>query len=210
MARRLRGLIVGRQAGVGLLILGVLYTIYFARSLLLPIFLALLVAAFLQPFVRKLSHFRIPESAGAAIVLFLFVAALGTGTYQLSTPAAKWVGRGPVLLRKAEYKLWKLKQSIKEAKEKTDQFEDIAKLEEHKEEVVVKGPSLAERIVTQAWLILATAAVVLVLIYFLLAQGPQVLHRLANGLGGEDQGKRLTDLLLRLQQDIASYLRTIT
>jgi hypothetical protein len=38
-------LVIGRRAEVGLLILGVLYTIYLARSLLLPVLLALLIAA---------------------------------------------------------------------------------------------------------------------------------------------------------------------
>ncbi len=118
----LRGLVVTRRAGVGLLILGVLYTIYLARSLLLPVFLALLLAAFLQPWVRKLNRFRIPDSSGAAIVVLLFLAVLGTAIYQLSTPAAKWVDRGPLLLRKAEYNLLKLKESLKAAKEKTERL----------------------------------------------------------------------------------------
>ncbi len=205
-----RGLAVTERAGVGLLILGVLYTIYFARSLLLPIFLALLLAAFLQPLVGKLNRFRITDSVGAAIVVLFFAAVLGSAIYRLSTPATNWITRGPDLLRKAEYKLLKLKRSIMEAKQQTERFEDMAKLGEGKEEVIVKGPSLAERIVTQAWVVLATSAVMLVLIYFLLAQGRQTLFRLANGLRGEDQGKRLTNLLVKIQQDIASYLFTIT
>jgi predicted PurR-regulated permease PerM len=205
----LRTLSVTGRAGVGLLILGVLYTIYFARSLLLPVFFALMLAALLQPVVRKLNRFRIPDSAGAAIALLLFVAVLGTAVYQFSTPAADWINRGPVLLRRAEYKLSKLKQSIIAAREKTERFEDIAKLGQAKEGVIVKGPSLAERIFTQTWSILATGAIVLALVYFLLAQGRGTLLRLANNLQGEDRGKRLTRLLLKVQQDIASYLSTI-
>ena len=210
LERVLRGLVMGRRAGAGLFVLGVLYTIYFARSLLLPILLALLLAAFLEPFVRKLNRFKIPNSAGAAIVLLLFVAVLGTAIYQLSGPAGDWMARGPDLLQKAEYKVWRLKQSIRKAEEKTQQLEEMARLGESKEKVTVKGPSLAERILTQTWTILATAAIVLVLIYFLLAQGRQTLARLADGLQGEEHGKRLTSLLVHVQLDIASYLGTIT
>ncbi|HSB04068.1 MAG TPA: AI-2E family transporter [Thermodesulfobacteriota bacterium] len=205
----LRGLVAGRRAVVALLVLGVLYTVYLARSLLLPVFLALLLAAFLQPWVRRLSRFRIPDSVGAAIIVLVFVAVLGTAIYQFATPAVKWVDRGPLLLRKAEYNLLRLKESIKTAKQKTEQFEDIAKLGETKDEVVVKGPGLAERVFTQAWLTLVTAAVVLALVYFLLAQGRQTLLRLSHALQGEGQGKKLTNLLFKLQQDIASYLATI-
>ena len=69
----LRSLAVTERTGTGLLILGVLYTIYFARSLLLPVFVALLLAAFLQPLVQKLNCLRIPDIAGAAIVVLFFV-----------------------------------------------------------------------------------------------------------------------------------------
>lgn len=203
------GLWVAGRAGAGIFILGVLYTVYFARSLLLPIFLALFLSALLQPLVKKLNRFRIPDSAGAAIVVLLFLAVFGGAIYQLSTPAADWMKRGPDLLRRADYKLWKVKQSIKEAGEKTQQLQDMTKLDESKEEVAVKGPSLAERAFTQTWSFLATATVVLALVYFLLAQGRWTLRRLAESMQNVEQRKRLDRLLVRIQQDIASYLSTI-
>ena len=59
----------------------------------------------------------------------------GGAIYQLSAPAADWMKRGPDLLHRADYKLWKLKQSIKKAEEKTQQLEDITKLNEGAEMV---------------------------------------------------------------------------
>ncbi len=206
----LRSLAVTGRTGAGLLILGLLYTIYFARSLLLPFFLALLLAAFLQPLVQKLNRIKIPDIAGAAIVVFFFVLVLGGAVYELSSPAEDWINRGPILLQKADHKLSALKQSIKKAKEKTQQLEDIGKLEEPKTKVAVGGPSLLERILTQTWLVLATAAIVLALIYFLLAQGRPTVRLLTYDLWGEEQGKRLMNLLTKIQQDIASYLTTIS
>jgi predicted PurR-regulated permease PerM len=206
----LRSLAVTGRTGAGLLILGVLYTIYFARSLLLPVFLAFLLAAFLQPLVQRLNRLRIPDIAGAAIVVLFFVLVLGGAIYELSSPAADWMNRGPLLFQKADHKLTALKQSIRKAQEKTQQLEEIGKFDETKAKVAVKGPSLAERIFTQTWLILATAAVVVALIYFLLAQGRPTLYWLTYGLLGEEQGKRLTNLLVKIQQDIASYLTTIS
>ena len=92
----LRGLTVGGKAEVGIFVLGVLYTIYVARSLLLPIFLALLLAALLQPLVQKLLRWKIPESIGAAAVVLVFVAVLATTVYELSTPVTEWVEGGPL------------------------------------------------------------------------------------------------------------------
>ena len=51
-----------------ILLLGVFYTLYLARSLVLPILIALLIAALLQPLVDKLHRVKIPDSVSAAIV----------------------------------------------------------------------------------------------------------------------------------------------
>src|SRR5882724_12358271 len=53
----------------GLLFVGVLYTLYFARALVVPIVLAVLLDFLLKPLVRALRRVGIPEAAGAAIVV---------------------------------------------------------------------------------------------------------------------------------------------
>ena len=50
----------------GLFILAVFYTIYFMRSILLPIVLALLLSYLLRPIVRALAQLKIPLPVGAA------------------------------------------------------------------------------------------------------------------------------------------------
>ena len=50
----------------GLFILALFYTCYFARSLLLPIVLALLLSLILSPAVRALKRMFVPEPLGAA------------------------------------------------------------------------------------------------------------------------------------------------
>ena len=56
-------------ATTGLFVLAIFYTIYFLRSLLLPIVLALLLSYLLRPIVRILAKARIPPLMGAALVL---------------------------------------------------------------------------------------------------------------------------------------------
>ena len=74
----------------GLFTLAVFYTMYFAKSLLIPIVLAVLFNLLLAPIVRTLrSYLRIPEWAGAAIVLLGLAAGLMVAFYGLSAPAAR-------------------------------------------------------------------------------------------------------------------------
>src|SRR5947209_2566441 len=57
----------------GLFILAVFYTMYFMRSMLLPLVLALLLSYLLVPLVRGLGHLRIRPVFGAAIVLIALI-----------------------------------------------------------------------------------------------------------------------------------------
>jgi predicted PurR-regulated permease PerM len=63
----------------GLFILAVFYTIYFMRSILLPIVLALLLSHLLRPIVRGLAKFKIPLPVGAAFILVGLLALVAYG-----------------------------------------------------------------------------------------------------------------------------------
>src|SRR3954462_10932686 len=63
--------------------LGAIAFFYFARPVLLPIFLAFVVAITLKPLIRWLLVCHIPTPLGAAIVMALIVSAIGFGFLQL-------------------------------------------------------------------------------------------------------------------------------
>src|SRR5438309_5880886 len=63
----------------GLFILAVFYSIYFMRSILLPIVLALLLSYLFRPVVRGLAQLKIPLPVGAAFILIGFLALVGYG-----------------------------------------------------------------------------------------------------------------------------------
>src|SRR5687767_3499265 len=90
----------------GLFVLALFYTFYFARSLLLPVVLALLLSLILYPAVRALKRVRIPESAGAAIVVATLASALGVGLWQLFEPATDWIAKMPRIAEQVERRLW--------------------------------------------------------------------------------------------------------
>ena len=71
----------------GLFVLAVFYTIYFMRSLLLPIVLAGLVSLILYPAVLCLKRARIHEGVGAAIIVGTLAGFLVTGRNQFLLPA---------------------------------------------------------------------------------------------------------------------------
>jgi hypothetical protein len=79
----------------GLFILAIFYTIYFMRSILLPIVLALLLSFLFRPIVRGLAKLKIPLSVSAAFILIGLLALVGYGIsgHARSGMAPKSTGR---------------------------------------------------------------------------------------------------------------------
>lgn len=193
-----------------LLAIGLLYTLYFARNFLFPVLIALLLFLVLEPIVEYLRRWKVPRGFAAAIVLAFLVILIAGAFYQLASPAVDWINRGPQIRWKIQHKLRNLKKSIKEARETTQEIEQVTHPEtEKKDKVVVKGLSLADRILAQTQSTLAYTAIVLVLIYFLLAGGDKTLKRFALVFGGKEGEGVYTELAGTVQREISRYLRTI-
>src|SRR2546428_10812266 len=79
----------------GLFVLALLYTIYFARPVLLPLTLGLILDFLFRPVVRALKRWRVPEPAGAALVIVALVGGFGVGPLTLSGPGSGWLRQGP-------------------------------------------------------------------------------------------------------------------
>lgn len=202
---------VTRMAAIGLLILALIYTAYFAKPILLPIFLALLLTILLMPAVRLLTRLRLPQTLSAFLIVAMLGTGLAAGTVQLAGPAAEHLDLGPNVLYKIERKLAELKLPLRKAQETTERIAEIAKLENNEgQRIVVVEGSLTETLASQAQSILTTLAITTVLLFFLLAAGPSTANRIVEAVSQADQRRRLKRMLLEVQWKISVYLRTFT
>ncbi len=78
-----------------LIVLGVMAFLYFARPVVLPVFLACVAGTALKPFIRWLSCCHIPPALSAAVVLGFLVPAVMVGFFQLGRPALTWMNEAP-------------------------------------------------------------------------------------------------------------------
>jgi predicted PurR-regulated permease PerM len=95
----------------GLFVLAVFYTMYFMRSVLLPIVLAVLLSYLFRPIVRALARIKVPPIIGAAVVLIALLALIGYGVSSLVTPFASWLQKAPTGLSELQRKLIPVKKS---------------------------------------------------------------------------------------------------
>src|SRR5215831_15239235 len=89
----------------GLFVLAIFYTIYFMRSILLPLVLALLLSYLLRPIVRAFARIHIPAPISAAWILLSLVGIVAFGLSLLAAPAAGWIEKAPYSLRQLQSKL---------------------------------------------------------------------------------------------------------
>jgi predicted PurR-regulated permease PerM len=78
-----------------LVVLGVVGFLYFARPVVLPIFLACVGGMTLKPLIRWLSQWHIPPALSAAVVLSLLAAGVTVAFIQLERPALAWMNEAP-------------------------------------------------------------------------------------------------------------------
>jgi predicted PurR-regulated permease PerM len=202
----------------GLFILAAFYTLYFARSFLLPIVLALLFSLLLSPFVRLLKRFlRLPEPIGAGVVLLGLLGIVAGGVYELSGPASDWVQKAPASMRKVEARLRELRRPVLLFGRATEQVAKIADAAtapatpKAAQPVVAvpTGPSLGARLFDRTTELAASAAILFILLYFLLASGDLFLRKLVKVLPSLSDKRRAIEIARQVETDISAYLSTV-
>jgi predicted PurR-regulated permease PerM len=205
------------MATTGLFVLASFYTLYFCRSLLLPLVLALLLWLLLSPLMRGLKTLHIPAPLGAGLVLLALLGSVGFGVYELSGPASDWMQRAPQSLRAAEVKLRDLKRSVQRLGRATEQvarIADVGPAPGPRVPVVAVSvqatPTLRERLLSQAADLVTDAVVMLILLFFLLASGDLFLRKLVRVLPRTKDKQRAVEIASQVEREMSGYLSTLT
>lgn len=198
-----------------LLVLAVFYTLYFAQAFLLPVVLAVLLKFLLSPVIEGLKRLRVPEWLGAGLVTLALLAALVGSVYLLLDPALDWLDRAPASLERVAQKLEGLRGPVEQVNRATQEVERLTGgggggAAGEGRTVQAAGRSLSGALLEHAASIVAGVAVMLALLYFLLASGDLFLRKLIRVLPTFDDKKRAVDIARALQSDVSVYLSTIT
>lgn len=209
---RVRGSLWSQLSGrclAAMLALGIVYTLWAAQALIVPLVLALFLGIVLSAPLRFLRKLRLPDVLAAALVVGAFLAVIGTGVYFLSAPAAQWLDRAPQVIRTVERKIAPVAESLGGARQMTEEIEEMAEAGDRQPRVTVNETSLASEVFTRLRDFAAGAFVTVVLLFFLLATGRRTMVRVAHALTPENRPV-YEGIVLSIQTDIAAYLQTIT
>lgn len=210
---RLRGPLgfVAVAAGI-LAVLGILFVAKQGRAFLLPIVLAVVFNFLLSPVVRFFSRLHVPTPAAAALVLLSLLIATGFGVYRLSTPASDWLERSPRTLRQAEYRLRGLRESVQKVQEAAKQAEELTDTDgqPQEQEVTVRQETMTEALTSGARAAVAGGAIMLFLLFFMLASGDLFLRKLARVLPQFRHRRNAVAIARRIEREISRYLFTMS
>ena len=204
--------------------IAVVLLLRYARQLLIPIVVAILVSYVLGPIVTSLARWKIPRFIGAAVVLALLCGGLGVGVYTLSdeviaiveavpdaakrlSERVRWQRRQREgTLRKVEQAATELEQAAQNATQPVSTPVDVQKVQ------IVQPPFAAREYlwsggVGALWF-LGQFAMVLFLVYFLLVTGDLYKRKLVKIAGPTLEKRKVTvQIMDEMNLQISTFLR---
>jgi predicted PurR-regulated permease PerM len=200
-----------------LIALGVIAFLYFARPVVLPVFLACLTGMALKPLIGWLTRWHIRCEFSAAVVLCCLVAAVGVGFFQLGRPALAWMNEAPQHMTDLRQRVQKNIPRIARFSQAAAAVKNLGATEEEKKEEQTKAPTVevsnnrgAGSVLNWTGTLLAGLGETLVLVYLLLASGDLFLQKLVRVMPTLSHKKRAVEISHEIQQNICHYLFTVS
>jgi predicted PurR-regulated permease PerM len=196
----------------GIFVLLLLFALYAARSLALPVALAALTSLVLAPVVRSLGRLRVPAPVAAGGLLLLLLGGTGWGLVTLSGPAADWLKRAPASAGEVERKLRFLRDPVEQVSRATAEVERATRLADAEKTptVVVQPRRLSEALFEQTQGFLTGLLVTAVLLFFLLSSPDGFLEKAVELLPRLQDKKRLVAAVREIEDEVSTYLLTMS
>ena len=195
-----------------LTVLAVCYTLYFARAILLPVTLAVMMSLVLKPFSRLLARWGVPNVASAALIFVVLSATLTAGATLLAGPANDWLTKAPRSFQEIRTEVKEITAPLVKLQKAKKEVDDMTSLpgEQKPVKVRVEQPPLASQMVNTTGSFLTGSIIALVLLFFLLAAGDRFMEKWVAAVPTWQEKQHVMTLLQEIQQRISSYLAVIT
>ena len=204
-------------AQIVLIVLGSVAFLYFARPVVLPVFLACVAGMTLKPLIRWLSYCHIRPALSAAIVLCLLMTGIAIGFLQLGHPALTWINEAPQHMTELRQRFQKILPPGARFSEAAAAVNNLGATEAEKKEEQKKAPTVQVKdsrgtssFLNWTGTFLAGVGETLVLLYLLLASGDLFLQKLVHVTPRLSDKKRAVEISHEIQQNISKYLFSVT
>jgi predicted PurR-regulated permease PerM len=198
---------------VAILALGILYTLYFAAPLLVPIITAILLYQLLDRPVAILNKLGLPLPVAAAAVLFGLIGLIGFGAHFLADPAEQWLSEAPASIGELRTELMATSGAFDELRQLGEEIDELASIggdEDGVPTVQIRGPGHLQSVTGSLPGIVGGMLLTFVTCLFLMIEGDNLGRRLIALGPSRLSRRRISNLLRGVDEQVSTYLTTVT
>jgi predicted PurR-regulated permease PerM len=195
----------------GLFAFALLFSVYVAKEIILPVFAAFILKLLLQPAMRFLERWWVPRTLAALLlIVVVFGMIIGLGT-AVSGPAAAWAAKLPEGIPRLQERLSFLKGPIESVRQFLEQADAYAHWGSPPTTASdAQGGSLSQTLFAGTRNFATGLFTTVLLLFFLLISGDTFLRRLVEILPDFSDKRQAVDISKQIEEDISAYLVTIT
>lgn len=212
-----------------LLVLAAIYTLFLAKSLLIPLFFSAFIALLLSPLVTLAKKYYVPRTLSAALLMALLVTPFTFLGLELAEPAERWMHSLPEIAGQITEEIEEISETLKagaentppEPKQESSSFFSWFNDEEKPESNPEDDSSVTEQIkqnsiemgiamLGSAPLLIAQVFACLILIFFLLVFGPGLFGVFIRDFPVVTDRQRTVVLVGQIQSELSAYIVTIS
>ena len=193
---------------VGILGLAVAYTLSWAKPVILPIVLALLLSFAFAPIVRSMKRFGVHEFVSAGLVVATLLGVLALAVYQFSGPAADILNDAPRNMAQIGNMwrgLWEPVDRMSKAAEEAGEIANGGS-DDEAVEVTIKDPAWSDILIDTVFEVAVAGTIVFALLFFLLAGRNKFLRKLVRITPELRRKKALAQIARGLEHQASAYL----
>ena len=195
----------------GILCLLLLWMLYFAREILVPITFAFVLNLLLQPVTRTIDRLGIPKPLSALLTLLAFLALLLLVCASLAGPLSAWIARAPESLPRLESHLWAIQPALERLQNANRELEQLARsVTGSASSISLAGPGIGGFLFSSTRAVATGLGTMVIVLYFLLVSGDLFLRRLVEILPTLSDKKQLVEMSHEIERNVSSYLSTVT
>lgn len=190
----------------------IVFALYWARDLIIPIMLALFLSLLLRPVLRRMRKVGVPDILSSFVIVFS-IAALFTGSlFSLVGQAKYWLTMAPDSIERVRRMIFAYTGPMDDLAKATEAFRNLTQTTAGSEPlpVVVHSPEATFTILGASGHIVGAAVIVFVLAFFLLSFSDTLLKQAVESRPSFSQKRNVVELLYNVENGISRYLATIT
>ncbi|MBT3136195.1 AI-2E family transporter [Alteromonas sp. ALT199] len=215
-----------------LVIFAFIYTMYLAKSLLIPLFFSAFIALLLSPLVAIARKVYVPRTISAGALIALLITPFTLLTVELAEPAERWMHSLPKIAAEITEEIEEISSSIdayttppaNAPVEKESSIFDWFDDDDSAKQVVTSpdtsnsvtdkikqsGIDMGLTLFSNAPFLLAQIMACVVLIFFLLVFGPNLFHVFIRDFPVVTDKRRALVLVDQIQRELSAYIVTIS